>query len=125
MILVKDWMSKPVNTVKKEESAFKAVENVAEEGIGDVVVVDDDNNPIGIVTERDIINRLLYEKRDPDKTRIEDIMTRDIKTVDKHTPLLKVSRLMKEGNFRRIPVTDKNKLAGIITSRDLVHFMSL
>lgn len=125
MITLENWISKPVVTVNPDDSVFLAVKKMVKKGIGDVVVVNDKKKPIGIVTERDILKRAIIEKKDLNDINVKSIMTKKLKTVDINTSLLNVSRTMKSGGFRRLPVTKAGKLVGIITSRDLVRFMSL
>ena len=125
MITLQNWMSKPVVTAKPDDIAYAGVKRMVTKGIGDVIIVDKDKKPIGILTERDVLKRGIIEGRDLKKVKIKDIMTKRVKTVDINTSLLKVSSTMEKGNFRRVPVTKAGKLVGIVTSKDLVRFMSL
>jgi CBS domain-containing protein len=123
MITVENWMSKPIVSVKPDDTVFSALKKMVKNDIGDVLVVKD-KKPVGILTERDIIKRLLMKKLDPQKTEVKKIMTKKLVTADVNMSLLQVSRIMKKGDFRRMPVTRAGKVVGIVTSRDLVRFMS-
>ena len=70
----------PVFTLRGEEKVSTAIESMAQRNIGSVVIVDDDMKVQGIVTERDLVRRLLGEKLDPDTTALSDIMTTDPRT---------------------------------------------
>ncbi|MCD6464591.1 CBS domain-containing protein [Candidatus Woesearchaeota archaeon] len=125
LITAKDWMSKPVLSCKKETSVKEAAELMAHNNVGCLIVVDKDK-PVGIVTERDLLIKLVAPGLNPEKLQIQDIMTPKVYTVDEDTPLLDVCRLMKRHKCRRILVVDKEgKPVGIITSRDLIDLVSV
>jgi CBS domain-containing protein len=125
MITIENWMSKPVTTVKSDDTVYEAINRMVKKGIGDVVVIDKDKKPIGIVTERDILKRVLAKKKDFMKVKIEDIMTKNITTASTNSTFLEIARIMRKGSFRRLPITKNGKLVGIVTSRDIINFMSL
>jgi len=76
---------------------------------------------VGIITERDIIERVILNKKDPAKTRIRDVMSKDIKTVHALAPLEKAAKIMKEHHIKKLPVVLNNEIVGIITETDLSH----
>lgn len=125
MITIENWMSTPVYTVKPEDSTYKAIQMMVKQDIGDVVVIDSRKIPIGIITERDILKRVILAKKELKETKVKEIMTKNLKTATVGSSFLEISRLMEKGGFRRIPITKNGKIVGIVTSRDLVRFMSL
>lgn len=125
MITIENWMSKPVVTVKPEDTLYNAIKKMVKNSIGDVIVVDDENKPIGIITERDILKRVLAKKMDFLKVKVGDIMTKRIATASTNATFLEVARIMRKGSFRRLPITKNGKIVGIVTARDIIHFMSL
>lgn len=79
---------------------------------------------VGIVTERDIIERLILKNKDPKKTKIKDIMSQNIKTVHALSPVEKVAEIMQENNIKNLPVILNNEIVGIITVTDISRAVS-
>ena len=124
MITVKDWMSKPVMSVKPDTSVQEAATTMSKHSVGSLVVSKDGKRPDGIITERDVLRKIIANKKDPEATKVEDIMTKKVVTVDVDTSLLEISKIMSKNLLRRIVVTEKDKMIGIITSRDLLQLMA-
>ena len=116
-------MSKPVITVKKDDFVFDTVKLMDKHNIGVVAVVSG-GEPVGIVTERDILRRVVCKEIDIHNTKVGEIMTGKVVTVNHDASLLEVTRLMSENNFRRILVVKKRKLVGIVTAKDVIALMS-
>lgn len=125
MITIENWMSTPVYTVNPDDSTLSAIKVMVKKNIGDVVVINAKNVPIGIITERDILSRVILSNKSLEETKVKSIMTKNLKTATVGATFLEISRLMERGGFRRIPITKNGKIVGIVTSRDLVRFMSL
>lgn len=91
----------------------EAVAIMSERNYGAAVIVSPDRKPLGIVTERDFMRRLLNKRMDPDKTTLDQIMTTDLKMARADDDLLDWLRLMSNERFRHLPVVDDQ---GIIIS---------
>ena len=91
----------------------EAVAIMSERNYGAAVIVSPDRKPLGIVTERDFMRRLLNKRLDPDKTTLDQIMTTDLKMARADDDLLDWLRLMSNERFRHLPVVDDQ---GIIIS---------
>ena len=117
-MLVKEAMTKNVVTVKPDKSVFDACILYRDFKIGSLIVVENDRC-IGIVTERDLIERTICEKRDAKNTKIADIMSRDIKAVHPLDTLEKALDLMISNNIKKLPVILEDKIIGIITVTDI------
>jgi len=117
-------MSRLVVTVRPEDTAWTALELMVSRGVGALVVVEG-NRPIGIVTERDILRRLLRGRGPEDllTTLVRDVMTRDPVVCTPETPLKEVLRTMVERGFRRMPVVRNGLLEGIVTERDCMALL--
>ena len=124
MITVKDWMSKPVMTVKPGINIQEAATVMAKHNIGSVVISSDGKTLDGIITERDILKRIIAQGQDPKTVNVEDMMTKKVLTVESDTSLLEISKIMSKNNLRRVIVTQKGKMIGIVTSRDLLQLMA-
>jgi len=119
MPCVKDIMTKNVITVTADTTVFEAAELMNSKGIGCLLVVQD-QVPIGIVTERDFVRRIVA-KNLPHSVKVSEIMTKNLVTVDPDTSLKDAARLMSINKIRRLPVLKQNKLVGIVVASDFVR----
>ncbi len=110
-----------IRVVKAGEPLVKAAIKILNEGIGSVLVVNDDNEPVGIVTKRDIIRAILFEKLDPEKTSVEKIMSKPLITIDADSTLDTVIDTMYKYNVGHLVVVEDNSVAGIISDYDIVQ----
>jgi CBS domain-containing protein len=92
---------------------------MVERNIGAVPIVKGDDL-IGIFSERDLMKRVVSEGRDPGRTQVQEVMTADPLVVSPNESVDDCMRLMKENNFRHLPVCDGRKLRGLISLRDLI-----
>ena len=89
--------------------------------IGAVPILDQENRLIGILSERDIVRKLVKTGRDSDLVTANDIMTKKIKSVYLNTTITEAQRIMTENNIRHLPVIDSNnKLINFLSHRDLI-----
>lgn len=113
----------PVVTFRSEEKVTVAIESMAQRNIGSVVIVDDNMKVHGIVTERDLVRRLLGEKRDLDSTKLSDIMTTDPRTAHEDDDVVDLLRLMSNERFRHLPIVDESgRLISILSQGDFVAY---
>ena len=117
------WLrSRELHTASSTESVSSASVRMADHRIGALVVVDDDNL-VGILSERDIIRRVLAEKRDPEQTTVGEVCTTDIKTVLEDAPLSECADLIKQHGFRHLPVVNAEGAAvAMLSSRDFLRY---
>lgn len=94
-----------------------------DKNVGSVVIVEDEE-PVGIVTDRDVAIRVTAEGKEPDSVTAEEIMTPNPVTVEQDAGLMEVTRVMSDHSVRRIPVVDDGKLDGIITQDDVDKLLS-
>lgn len=85
--------------------------------IGALLVVDD-GRLAGIVTERDVLFRVVAEGRDPSATRVADVMTANPRTISPDRPFGHALHLMHEGEFRHVPVVENGRPLGMVSARD-------
>ncbi len=117
---VRDVMSSPVISVLPSDPVFEAASKMASYGIG-AIVVEAGGRPEGIITERDLIKRVLIEGRDPKKISCNEIMSKPLIMIDPDASILKAITLMKEKEIRRIVVTKGGKTVGIVTEKELIR----
>lgn len=119
---VSDIMTTDVVTARPDETIVDAARKMAENKIGSVIVVDDTGTIIGIVTEGDIVRRVVARGLDPSQTIVETIMTRNPVTIYEDASLSDASELMKRKGIGHLPVVNENgRLVGIITRSDIVR----
>ncbi|MEM3649036.1 MAG: CBS domain-containing protein, partial [Thermoproteota archaeon] len=117
---VRDVMSSPVVSVLPTDSVFEAASKMMSHGIG-AVVIESGGKPEGIVTERDLIRRVLMEGKDPKKIACREIMSKPLITIDPEASILKAITLMKEKEIRRIVVVKGGRTVGIVTEKELIR----
>lgn len=122
MIQIRDWMSKPVITIAKDKSVFDAAKKMDEKAIGCLTVMKG-NDLQGILTERDIVRKVMAKGINPEEKQVGEIMTTSVKTVDIDANFLEVAKIMDEHKFRRVIITENAKVVGIITSGDLIKLV--
>jgi CBS domain-containing protein len=122
MPTVKDLMTKNVITIDSGKTIVEAAVLMSENDIGDLVVMEN-NIPIGIVTERDIVRRVLAERKSAE-TSISEVMTTPLKVIDPDAPIKEAARRMVNKKIRRLPVIKDNKLVGILTAADFAKHLS-
>ena len=116
---VGDVMSKPLITVDGETPAKGAIKLMVEKDIG-ALVITEKGQPVGIVTERDVLKKCCLEDSWW-KFKISEIMSSPLVTVEAEKSILTAEEIMAEKNIRRLLVTEGEKILGIITQRDLVR----
>jgi len=111
-------MKKNVITINANDSVFDACNKYRDFKVGCLVVTEGESC-IGIVTERDLIERTICNDRDPKTTKVNEIMTTDIRTVHALDTLEKALEIMEEFNIKKLPVVVNEGIVGIITVTDI------
>jgi len=119
-MLVKDVMSSPVITIEENETADKAARLMAKQNVGCIVVIGKQGKPLGVITERDLVVRVLARNNQPSKLVAKEVMTSPLITVDPDENLSEAARRMSRINIRRLGVMYKGNLVGLISSKDIL-----
>jgi CBS domain-containing protein len=122
-MLVKDVMTSPVVTVEEVASANKVAELMLDNKVGSVMVVDKTGNAIGIITERDLVVRVLAKHAAPADAKAKEFMTTPLVTVEPDKTVTDAARMMNKKDIRRLGVLYKGKLVGIVSSKDILEVM--
>lgn len=110
-------------TADKETTVFDAVSRMSEKNYGSVIVVDDDNRVIGVVTERDVMNKVVGKGRDAKTTLLGDVMTEDPRLARETDDMVDWLRVMSNERFRRLPVVDEDgRIKAVFTQGDFVSY---
>jgi CBS domain-containing protein len=110
-----------VDVAELGEPVQALAERMRQRSVGCLVVVNGLREPIGIVTDRDLVIRVLADAKDPYSTAVDEVMTYNPDAISQDAPIEQALRLMRLGGFRRLPVVDENrKLVGIVTLDDIL-----
>jgi CBS domain-containing protein len=125
MVLVKDILSKHVITIKKDQSVNEAIDLMDKKKISCIVVVKDKLflEVEGILTNRDILNRIISKKLDIDKTRVKDVMTSPVRTIGPNDSMFYTSTIMNSSAIKQLPVVENGELVGIVTQTDIMRHL--
>jgi Predicted signal-transduction protein containing cAMP-binding and CBS domains len=99
----------------------KEIAKVMEEKNTEVVLVVENNKLVGIITEKDLLTKVLSKGRNPETTKADEIMSYPVKHVAPNTDILQAITLMVKNNIRRLVVLDKDKILGIVTVTDILR----
>ncbi|MDI6888336.1 MAG: CBS domain-containing protein [Methanocellales archaeon] len=120
---VREIMTTNVITADGNMKASEGARKMAERKIGSLVITEDDK-PIGIVTERDMIQKVMSKGIAPDSVMLKDVMSQPLVTIKPDESISSAAQKMLEKDIRRLPVVEDGKLLGIITDADMVSFAS-
>ncbi len=118
-LLVRDIMSRDVVVISEEQSALEAAKLMRDRDVGSVIVVSN-GKPVGIITERDLVIRVLAKGMSPESVKARDVMSTPLEFVDPNVEITEAARRMAKRNIRRLAVMEKGELVGIITSKDIL-----
>jgi CBS domain-containing protein len=121
--IIRNIMSKPVITTEETTSARRAAEIMSEKAVGSLIVTRKDK-PVGIVTERDILERVVAKGLDASQIQMIDIMTEPLITVKGNLSIIEAIRIMQKKKIRRLIVLEHKKVKGIVTQRDLLRALA-
>ncbi|HDH41772.1 MAG TPA: CBS domain-containing protein [Candidatus Altiarchaeales archaeon] len=116
---VSDIMKRNVVKIGRDAPARDAMKIMIENDIGSLLV--EKGSDYGIVTRKDIVNKVIARGKDPMEVKVKDIMTEPILTVSSDMSITETARLMAKTNVRRFPVVDDGKLVGIVSNSDILR----
>ncbi|MBT0159796.1 CBS domain-containing protein [Candidatus Bathyarchaeota archaeon A05DMB-2] len=122
-MLVRDAMSSPVLTLDEDETSNKVAKLMDENNLGCVIVTNKAGKPLGIITERDLVKRVLSKNLKPDAVKAKDIMTYPLVTIEPDATISDAARRMSRLDIRRLAVLYKGNLVGVISSKDILGVM--
>ena len=120
---VKDVMVTNLITIEADATVKKAAELMDKHDIGCLIVVSY-GNPIGIVTERDMLQRIMLQKRDIAKTRVGNIMSAPLIATTPETDIRDAVRLMNERRIKKLPVVEEGQLIGLVSLTDVMRSLA-
>jgi len=123
IMLVKDVMSSPVVTTSEDVPSNTIAKLMNENKLGCVIVSNKDGKPLGMITERDLVVRVLAKNLQPDGVKAKDIMTSPLATIDPEATITDAARRMSRLDIRRLGVIYKGDLVGLVSSKDIIGVM--
>lgn len=117
---IQDIMTKEVVTLDGKTTVIEAVAIMDRREISCLVVVQE-ASAIGIVTERDVLRRVLLEAKDPATTKVFQIMSAPLVTGDPQMSIQDAIKLMTEKRIKKLPIMENGRLVGLITLTDLAR----
>ncbi len=123
-IPVRDIMTRPVITAGADIDIHSAAKIMATANVGSLVIVSG-SKPIGILTERDLVKKIVAQAVDPRTVKVGEIMKSPLATISPEASLRDAAAIMIKSGVKRLPVISDEKLVGIITDTDLVSGSSL
>lgn len=116
---VKEIMSRPIISEDQDTSVVKVADNMEKLGIGSVVITNN-GEPVGIITERDLVTKVILKNEIPSDFRAGEIMSSPLVTIDSEASISDASKLMSEKRIRRLPVIEEESLIGVISVRNIL-----
>ncbi len=117
---VDDVMVEKVITVKDGETVKRAVDIMNKHEIG-CLVVEKDGSAVGILTERDLMKRVLAKCKDPQKIKVQDVMTQPLMYVSPKTDVEQAAKIMFKLRIKKLPVIEDTRLVGLVTVTDIAR----
>ena len=120
IILVRDIMRRNVKTVRTDDSVHAAVLKMNKFQIGSVIVTNN-GRAVGIITERNILERVVEPRLDPGTIWAKDIMSAPLVTVDPNDTVEEAAKIMAQKHIKKLPVVEGDKVVGVISTSDIVR----
>lgn len=121
VVVVRDIMSRPVITVKESDTAADAAKLMAKHDIGCVLVSGKKGDTVGIMTERDIVQRIAAKNLVPSRVTVAESMSKPVITIQSRASVTDAAKLMNQRKVRRLAVIEDGKLAGLLTMKDILE----
>jgi len=123
-IPVREIMTRPVITAEADLDILSAAKKMGSANVGCLIIVSS-SKPTGILTERDLVKKVIAHGTDPRKIRVADVMSSPVVSIEPNASLREAAALMLRSGVKRLPVISQGKLVGIITDTDLVSGSSI
>jgi CBS domain-containing protein len=120
--VLRDIMTKYVVTIDANRTSLEAAKVMAEKGISSLIVLRD-QDPVGIVTERDFVKKICIKELNVSRIKVNEIMSKIRTFADPETPIEVAVQRMVNHKIRRLPIMENNKVVGIITVTDLAKYL--
>ena len=110
-------------TISKDQSVMQALILMSEKNIGAIIIVDSNDFPIGIFSERDYARKVILKGKSSKDTLLDEVMTKELITVTRDYKIDQCMEIMNEKRIRHLPVLENKKIVGIISIGDVLKIM--
>ena len=110
-------------TISKDQSVMQALILMSEKNIGAIIVIDNNDFPIGIFSERDYARKIILKGKSSKDTLLDEVMTKELITVTRDYKIDQCMEIMNEKRIRHLPVLENKKIVGIISIGDVLKIM--
>lgn len=117
---VRDLMHSPLYASDKN-SVYDVATLMSEKEVGSILTLNEEGEVSGVLTERDLLKKVVGRGLDPKGTQVRDVATSPVLTIEWYTPIDEAAKLMAEKHIRRLPVMEDGSIIGIVTDRDLIR----
>lgn len=115
-----------VDVARPDETALAAAQRLLQRNVGSLVVVDADGRPVGLLTDRDLVTRVMAEGADPARVAVRAVMSHPVATIGEEAAADTALAVMRRESCRRLPILDgEGRLRGIVTLDDLLRHVAL
>lgn len=119
-----DIISRNVIKASPFDTIKSICDTIKEKSVGAVVIINSDDEVVGIITERDIIKKVICDKKDSETLVAKDIMTTKVIIGTEDLSIVKAANIFMENKIKKLPIVKNGKLIGIITQTDLMRFLT-
>ena len=127
MIRLEDFLklnkNRQIWTISKDQSVMQALILMSEKNIGAIIIVDNNDFPIGIFSERDYARKIILKGKSSKDTLLDEVMTKELITVTRDYKIDQCMEIMNEKRIRHLPVLENKKIVGIISIGDILKIM--
>ena len=127
MTTIEDFLklnkNRKIWTISKDQNVRQALILMSENNIGAIIIVDNNDFPIGIFSERDYARKIVLKGKSSKDTLLDEVMTKELITVTKNYKIDQCMKIMNEKGIRHLPVLENKKIVGIISIRDVLKIM--
>jgi len=120
-IKVAEAMTKNPILVNKEDTITDCLNKMVQGKVGSAIIVSEDKEILGIITEKDIIVRMVLKNKKPESTKVKEVMTTEINSIEPNKDLYDAMLLMSKLDTKRLPVIENKKFVGLITYKDILR----
>ncbi len=118
-----DYMASPVLSIASDASTQEAAKLMESKHIGSLLVKEGDTY-VGIITETDLTRKILARGLQDKDSKVSDVMTAPLQTIDCHEPIVDANQLMANKRIRHIAVTENDQVVGMLSVKDLIHYFA-
>ena len=115
--------NRQICTISKNQSVRQALILMSENNIGAIIIVDNNDFPIGIFSERDYARKIILKGKSSKDTLLDEVMTKELITVTRDYKIDQCMEIMNEKKIRHLPVLENKKIIGIISIHDVLKIM--